>query len=831
MPPAIASALLALLGPTAQAAESFESFRYYVGDPHTHTGVSTDGGSADLGRCKGTCGNFTDVFADGRANGLDWMAVSDHTNGSVGNPLSDSDEYRTLTELSLASHDPEGGFVTLPAAEVWNRQHPATDLGHITVLLFGDNDQLAALELSDLQPSGSEKITVSSCKSVGAWLEEVEATFGPVLAIPHHPTAKMPMATNWECNFPSYQPAVEVYSEHGQSLTGDSSGFDPMWSGAVGTGAVHYAMDPDGLAIKLGFMAGSDRHDTTPGKPCQLDTVHTSHPYGGGMTIAVLDEDEQFSRTTLYEAIVDRRTYATTGPVIPVVVEYSTGGAVVAGIGADIGLPAGQDLDVEVRIPSELVEYVIGVNLVSPDGTTSMSMTGDGVWTATYADGQAPAWTYPALEIDGDSYWGEGNCDDGGPDGTEWLWLSPSWVEEAEPDLDGDGVTWADGDCDDGDSSIYLGADEVWDDGVDQDCDGRDSDQDGDGFGATEDCDDRDASVHPDAEEVWYDGIDQDCDGNDDDQDQDGWDLYTDCDDLDARVNPLVEELWYDGVDQDCDGNDTDQDGDGWDWESDCLDTDATRHPSAVETWYDGVDQDCDGNDDDQDGDGVPYGSDCDDTDASVAPGKAERWYDGVDQDCDGNDDDQDGDGWGLGDDCDDADEGVHPGATERWYDGVDQDCDGNDADQDRDGHVYGLDCDDRDASVSPSARETWYDGIDQDCDGNDTDQDGDGFHWSLDCDDTDASSHPGAVEVWYDGVDQDCDGRDDDRDQDGFGIAEDCDDDDARLTPAECAASHAVLPDDAPVALCASAAGGRANAVWMLVAGLVMVRRRRRAA
>ncbi len=41
-------------------------------------------------------------------------------------------------------------------------------------------------------------------------------------------------------------------------------------------------------------------------------------------------------------------------------------------------------------------------------------------------------------------------------------------------DLDGDGVTTCDGDCNDNDPSIYPGAQEVCNDGIDQDCNGRD---------------------------------------------------------------------------------------------------------------------------------------------------------------------------------------------------------------------------------------------------------------------------------------------------------------------------------------------------------------------
>ena len=52
------------------------------------------------------------------------------------------------------------------------------------------------------------------------------------------------------------------------------------------------------------------------------------------------------------------------------------------------------------------------------------------------------------------------------------------------------------------------------------------------------DCDDANSEVYPGAEEIWYDGIDQDCDGNDDDQDGDGYALDDDCDDEDADAWP-----------------------------------------------------------------------------------------------------------------------------------------------------------------------------------------------------------------------------------------------------------------------------------------------------
>ena len=102
--------------------------------------------------------------------------------------------------------------------------------------------------------------------------------------------------------------------------------------------------------------------------------------------------------------------------------------------------------------------------------------------------------------------------------------FSPALAQDC-PDKDADGYTaqYCGGDdCDDGDSTIHPAADDIPNDGIDQNCDGVDftqnCDQDGDGFLALvcggDDCNDLDASVHVGADDPDGDGIDQDCSGD-----------------------------------------------------------------------------------------------------------------------------------------------------------------------------------------------------------------------------------------------------------------------------------------------------------------------------
>jgi hypothetical protein len=354
------------------------------------------------------------------------------------------------------------------------------------------------------------------------------------------------------------------------------------------------------------------------------------------------------------------------------------------------------------------------------------------------------------------------------------------------------------------------------------------------------DCDDTPpdgASIYPGAIDVPNNGLDENCDGFEfcyQDADADGYggpNLFPstitscnaagvstnnlDCNDGNFRINPGVQDSVASGVDEDCDGLescylDNDRDNFGVPLpivevasltcqapgasanDDDCDDNDNTVYPGAPVGPIAGKNYSCSGlttcyQDNDLDGYGsqiqVPSGDplcrvpgqslnslDCNDANPAQRPGVADRPFDFVDSDCDGFElcyQDLDRDGFGtvnlqpsrdlacqadgvsrFDNDCNDnpalLGETQYPGAAEIPASDWDENCDGEelcyrDDDRDRYGHP-----------TITIATTDWT------CQGALTYTDN-----NLDCDDAQPSRNPGATDNPANRLDEDCDGVD----------------------------------------------------------------------
>lgn len=460
---------------TAQGAEFFEGYGFYLGDPHVHTGQSADGGSNDMGDDCPSCGAFSEVMDIARRNGLDFVSLSEHVNG---NARVTTDGFAAVVQAIRDGHDPKSGFLTVMGAELWFRLDGAM-IGHKNLYIFSSNASLEKMQVDDVR-FDQDLLDVEDCGAIWTWAASVEDKWGSAVLVPHHPAMGGEMNTDWVCHATEeaqrYSPVAEIYSRHGNSDWMDAS-YDPLWMEYNERGSLGFAMDPSGLALRIGFFGGTDSHDTNPGAVCETDRYMPQHPYGGGLTIAVLPEGAPFDRDHLHRAVLSRQTYATSGPLLPAVVHYSSGGAYLGGMGEAIGLPDNQPLKVELVIPAELAPYVLDVSLSGPGMREALNPDGDGRFSVLLDAANVPAWAYPEITLDGEDWYGTGGCSDGGEDREEHVWLSPTWFDTTASDLDGDGVSWVDGDCDDGNPAIHPGAQEDCSSGVDEDCDG---DVDGD---------------------------------------------------------------------------------------------------------------------------------------------------------------------------------------------------------------------------------------------------------------------------------------------------------------------------------------------------------------
>lgn len=279
-----------------------EGWRLFWGDLHAHTAL-----------CDGTLEprEFYRMARD--KEGLDFAAVTMHDTMQAIEPSGREEEWELVSELQREFDQP-GRFVVLLGYE-WSHHG------------FGHRGVFYAPHESDPRPYGWP-----DPRSDDPWKLERCLAAHDALVIPHHTAwrrifllpfnwakfvrMKIPPAyTWWEAENPQ-QRLVEIYSMHGASESydgpfpithGDPRGWFPsrLRDDRVPAGYGNYFQEALAAGLRLGVIAGSDRHDYA------LDErIHPVDVYPRGLAAVWAEE---LSYEGIWRALRERRTYGTTG--------------------------------------------------------------------------------------------------------------------------------------------------------------------------------------------------------------------------------------------------------------------------------------------------------------------------------------------------------------------------------------------------------------------------------------------------------------------------------------------------------------------------------------
>ena len=301
---------LEALGNPARVHETEPATRVCWGDIHSHTEIGADG-----------VGPGREAYDYARhVSGLDFYSRTDHSEFfAEGDEISDFAEYVRLAD----ERDDPGAFVTLHGYEV----SFGPPFGHHNVY-FRDRPGPLVSPRSVTLPQLWQALADSEA-----------------LTIPHH-TLKMPSLVDWTgLDDSRLVRNFEIYSAHGLS-----EAFDPYHplameqslftnpSSTSRTGMSAQRAWEDGR--RLSTIASSDDHRAHPGQP-----------HFGLVAVRAVG----LSREQVFDALVERRTYATTGARI--ILDFS-----VAGI--DMGGQGSADVPVAVRCRARGTDVIESVEVL-----------------------------------------------------------------------------------------------------------------------------------------------------------------------------------------------------------------------------------------------------------------------------------------------------------------------------------------------------------------------------------------------------------------------------------------------------------------------------------
>jgi len=264
------------------------------GDIHAHSGHGTE----EIRGC-GT-GTIDENYLYARdVSSLGLFALADHdwqmpTEADWRLRLDKADEY-----------DESGRFVALPCFE-WT----SPGYGHRNVYfrkadgpLFYSSKGINVIEPDNQTP-----------EELWAGLRAAKAD---AITVAHHPNVTV-FAVDWSYRDPHFDRLVEIYSSWGNSEYLGAPYAGTACDREPGIGVLDALL----AGHRLGILASSDGHDGDPGNAQWSNRQrHIKHHLGSGLVAVLADE---FSRDAVYDAMYQRRCYATTG--VRILMDFSANG-------------------------------------------------------------------------------------------------------------------------------------------------------------------------------------------------------------------------------------------------------------------------------------------------------------------------------------------------------------------------------------------------------------------------------------------------------------------------------------------------------------------------
>ncbi|MCX7017780.1 MAG: CehA/McbA family metallohydrolase [bacterium] len=258
--------------------EPWRGMKYYFGDLHGHTSLSDGTGEID---------EYYLMRRDEYA--MDFASLTDHDT-FVGSSLHPS-EWEQIKEITEHFNEP-GRFATLFGYE-WTTLRTPKGSGHMCV--YSTKRDMPLMDHTDPEFENAAKLTARA-KQLGC------------ICIPHHIGWT---GVVWEQFDPAVVPVAEIVSVHGAY---EFMGNRPI----AHRGGIKGCFIQDGLArgLRFGLIGGTDCH----GLLWQHGVCWKRDPFAAGLACVLAPE---LSRESVFDAIRNRRCYATSGVRMRMVFEIN----------------------------------------------------------------------------------------------------------------------------------------------------------------------------------------------------------------------------------------------------------------------------------------------------------------------------------------------------------------------------------------------------------------------------------------------------------------------------------------------------------------------------